>query len=406
MKEMVSPAEALALVLETIRSCGEETVSHNESLGRVLARDVISPVDLPPFRNSAMDGYAVRCADLQNATENPVELPVSETIAAGQMPSRALRPNECARIMTGAALPDNADAVVMREETEERGATTVFRTSPAPDEFIRPQGHDIARGELALSAGTLVRAAEWGMLASLEQREVVVARRPRIALIVTGDEVIPAPMPLQSGQIRDSNSFTLRALAQECGAEVELFRVGDDAAQLRALFEQEGFDGFVTSGGISAGDFDIVRDVLPQMGEIVFYRVAMKPGKPVMFAHLNGVPVWALPGNPVSVMVAFELFVRPALLQMQGRSAPRLEVEAVVDGAHRSPQGKVEWVRARIVAEVRSIATVLVARISGDQGSGRLSTMTQANALLEIPADVTQLNAGDRVRARLLGTEI
>ena len=426
MKEMISPDEALHLVLQNIAPMGEETVAHAGAFGRTLAQDIVSSVDLPPFRNSAMDGYAVRARDLELASlENPVVLPVIETVAAGQVPTSKLNPNQCARVMTGAALPDGCDAVVMREETEERGHETVFSTSPRGGENVRPQGDDIAQGETALRRGTLVRAAQWGMLASLEQNEIAVVRRPRLALVVTGDEVVAAGTELQAGQIRDSNSYTLRALARDCGAVVEVFRMKDDAAALREIFAQPGFDGFITSGGISAGDFDIVRDVLLEDGEIVFYRVAMKPGKPVMFARIAAVPVWALPGNPVSVMVAFELFVRPALLQMQGRTARhRVCVEAQLQSDLRSVGGKVEWVRARVVPGVRSNSgapdpqagapaaelkaegrILWKAEIAGAQGSGRLSTMVNANALLEIGADVTQLKAGDFVKARLLDCE-
>jgi molybdenum cofactor synthesis domain-containing protein len=255
-----------------------------------------------------------------------------------------------------------------------------------------------------LPGGTLVRAAEWGLLASLEQESVWVAKRPRVRLIVTGDEVTPIGEALQNGAIRDSNSWTLRALIGQCGADVEIVRVSDDVEQFRAALAGD-CDAIITSGGISMGDFDIVRDVLPELALIHFYKVAMKPGKPVMFGTLKErlTPVFALPGNPVSVMVSFELFVRPALLQMQGRTAlKRPVVEAVLQSSLHSPENKVEWARAVVSQEVQPDSTVLwQARVDTDQGSGRLSTMTRANALLEIPVGVSSVGAGQTVRAHL-----
>jgi molybdopterin molybdotransferase len=349
---------------------------------------------------------------LQNVSrESPRTLRVSQTIAAGAVP-QPLQSGTCARIMTGAALPDGADAVVMREETVERDGETVFFTTPAPRQFIRPRAEDIARGEVALPAGIPVRAAEWGLLASLEQETVWVTKRPRVRLVVTGDEVTPLGEALRAGAIRVSNSWTLRALVASCCADVEIVRVGDRAEEFRTALGG-GCDAIITSGGISMGDFDIVRDVLPEEADIHFYKVAMKPGKPVMFGTLkqSRVPVFALPGNPVSVMVTFELFARPALLKLQNRTARRRPVvEAVLQSALRSPEDKVEWARAVISQdEVRSNSGCLQngrippwsARVQENQSSGRLSTMTRANALLELPVGIARVEAGEIVRAHL-----
>jgi len=403
MKKLVTPAEALHMIEDEVAPLAEELVSFEAAIHRTLSRPVVSPVDLPPFDNSAMDGYAVRARDLAGTTpEWTRRLPVGGIVAAGAVPAQ-LPEGHCARIMTGAAIPPGADAIVMREDTDELKTSTVFKTSPKAGSFIRTCGSDIGRGETGLPAGALVRSAEWSLLASLEQSEVWVGQKPRVRLIITGDEVTPIGQELEAGAIRDSNSWTLRALASACGAEVAVVRVGDDAEEFKASLSGD-CDAIITSGGISMGDYDIVRDVLPTMADIHFYKVAMKPGKPVMFGTLHGdrTPVFALPGNPVSVMVSFELFVRPALLKMQYRYARRRPVvDAVLETPLSSPEDKVEWARALLTQDLQGAATVWSARVDGDQGSGRLSTMTRANALLEIPLGVARLEAGETVRAHL-----
>ncbi len=405
---MVTPDEALRIVLDTVATLPIERVPHDEALGRTLARDIISDLELPPFDNSAMDGFAVVAADTDGATpQKPVALRVLETIAAGAVPSHRVTCGTCSKIMTGATVPSGADAVVMREETEERGDGTVqiFATASAGQQ-VRRAGSDVARGETVLRAGTLVRAAEWGMLASLNQACIEVGRQPRVAIITTGDELVEVGGELQAGQIRDSNSFTLDGLARGCGALVPArHHVGDDPQTLeRTLRECVAHgDAVVTSGGVSAGDFDPVRDVLQKIAHIHFWKIAMKPGKPVMFATLENetgpsVPVFGLPGNPVSVMVAFEQFVRPALLKMQGRRAlRRIIVPARVDVAFTSPAGKTEFVRALVTPQ----GTGWQAHLAGEQSSGRLSTMTRSNALLIVPAEVTHIAAGQTLPAQM-----
>jgi molybdopterin molybdotransferase len=257
-----------------------------------------------------------------------------------------------------------------------------------------------------LRAGTVVRPAEWAMLASLNQAQVEVFRQPRVGIVATGEELAEIGAELREGQIRDSNSFSLHGLAQSCGTVVvERCRIGDDQdAVERKLMELAArCDVLITSGGVSVGDFDPVRDVLQKSADVKFWKIAMKPGKPVMFATLpssdnRSVPIFGLPGNPVSVMVSFEQFVRPALLKMQGRRAlQRVTVRARVDSNFRSPADKVEFVRALVVPDVAGWRAVL----SGDQNSGRLSTMTRANALLVVPVDVAQVEAGDLLPAQM-----
>ena len=406
MKEipmMITPDAARALALQNIEIGPVESVAHSESLNRILARDITSSLDLPPFANSAMDGYAVRVADVVGATEQtPIKLKLGETIGAGDVPMREVITGECAKIMTGAPLPTGAQAVVMREETREADGVVSFLAAAQMDQNVREAGNDIARGETVLNAGTRVRAAELAMLAALGCSHVEVYARPRIGIITTGEELVGVEDELKAGQIRDSNGPALRALCVSAGAEVVAqIHVGDAPDDLRAALDELApqCDLILTSGGVSAGDFDPVRDVLLADAKIIFWKVAMKPGKPIMFGIYRDVPIFALPGNPVSVMVGWEEFARPAILRRAGaRALRRLEVTARLNEKLRSPSGKTEFVRARVAHENGE----LVARVSGDQGSGRLSTMTRANALLVIEAQQTQLEAGTQVGARLL----
>jgi molybdopterin molybdotransferase len=423
MQQMITPDEARAIILSRTGVLPAQTIAHAEALHRVLAEDVTSPLDLPPFDNSAMDGFAVVADDLKNASQSaPQTLRLLETIGAGEVASQKVESGACTKIMTGAKVPEGADAVVMREETEEAKGAVQFFASAKARQNIRPRGDDVKIGERVLPSQTFVRAAEWAMLASLGKSQVEVFRAPRVGIITTGEELVDVDAELSPGQIRDSNSFALEGLCREIGASVEKTRVGDDVSVLRKTLGEYSrrCDCIVTSGGVSAGDFDPVRDALFAMqdsgeAEIHFWKIAMKPGKPVMYASLNGehrtsnvqrptsnndfaTPTFGLPGNPVSVMVAFEQFVRPALLKMQGRKDTRICVRAQLLSPIKSPRGKVEFVRARAFQENE----IWHADVTGDQSSGRLSTMTRANALLTVPAETTRLEAGEAVAAQLL----
>ena len=400
---MITPDAARELALKTIAVGPVQTVAHAQALGQVLASDIVSEMNLPPFANSAMDGYAVRVADVEGATEQtPVTLKLGEIIGAGDVPAREIAAGECAKIMTGAPLPPGAQAVVMREETREAEGNVSFFVGAKLDQNVRGAGSDVARGETVLQAGTRVRAAELAMLAALGCSHVEVFLQPRVGIITTGEELVGVEADLQAGQIRDSNGPALRALCQSAGAEVIAERhVGDAPAELRAVLDELApiCDLVLTSGGVSAGDFDPVRDVLLADAEVIFWKVAMKPGKPILLAVYRNTPIFALPGNPVSVMVGWEEFARPALLRRAGaRALRRLEVNAVLAEDLRSAPDKTEFVRARVSRENGE----LIARVSGDQGSGRLSTMTRANALLVIEPQQAQLRAGTQVVARLL----
>jgi molybdopterin molybdotransferase len=413
MKTMVTPDEARAIILERVPVLTSEKQLHSAVLGRTLARDIISPLDLPPFDNSAMDGYAIIAADIQHATEGaPVALACLETVGAGEVPQSAVVSGKCLKIMTGAPLPAGADAVVMREETREDGSATLnsttlnsaveFLVAAAPGQNIRRAGSDVANGETILKAGSLVGAAQWAMLASLGQAEVEVVTRPRVGIIATGAELVAVEAPLLPGQIRDSNSYALRALVESCGAVVaEVRHAGDTPPEFEATLREvaAACDIVITSGGVSAGDFDPVRDVLRDKAEVFFWKISMKPGKPVMFAAFEGTPVLGLPGNPASVMVAFEEFARPALLKMGGRRAlKRMEVVARMESGLISPENRVEYVRAYL----RPTNGEWIAATDDDQGSGRLSTLVRANALIIVPAEKTTVQAGEQLAARLI----
>ncbi len=393
------PDEARALIFNRVAPLDFETLPHAAVLGRVLARDVVSPLDLPPFPNSAMDGFALIAADLENA---PQGLRLVETIGAGEVAAHSVERGTCIKIMTGAPLPEGADCVVMREETRELDSWITFAEAAHAGQHVRPRGDDVRMGETVLGRGTVVSAAGHAMLASLGCAQVEVFRRPRVGIVATGKELVDVDAPLQPGQIRDSNSWALRALVESCGAEVvSVHRTGDEPREVEAVLRAlaPSVDCILTSGGVSAGDFDPVRDVLLQHAQVHFWKVAMKPGKPLMFASLDDTPVFALPGNPVSVMVGFEEFARPALFQMGGRRAwKRIEVEARLQSDLHSPKGRTEFVRALLKRGEDGFLAIG----TGDQGSGRLSSMVRANALLEISSDTTFLPAGSSVRAKLL----
>ena len=398
---LLSPAHALQIVLQHAPALPGEIIALNAALHRTLARDIFAPFALPPFDNSAMDGYAIRSADLANSPT----LILDGTSAAGeQMPLQVLA-GHCVAIMTGAPLPENADAVVMREETIVENERVHFESGAKIGQNIRRRGNDIAEGERALRAGDLVRPGEWALLAALGQSSIEVARRPRAALIVTGEELVPVGQTLQTGQIHDSNSYALRGLLESYGAQVENYRCGDSENELETLLSEvaKNSDLIVTSGGVSMGDFDPVREVLPRIATVHFWKLAIKPGKPVMFATMQNdertLPIFGLPGNPVSVMVGAELLVRPAVLQMQNRRAKnRVQVLAAIDSVGRSPLGKTEYVRALVEPDGEN----WTAKISGEQGSARLTTMTRANAFLVIGPEIENYVRGDKFPALML----
>ena len=406
---MHSVAEAVARIVEGIAPLAVESVGLGEALGRVLAADVRSPITLPHWDNSAMDGYAVRGVDIAGArAESPVTLPVLETIAAGAFPTRALGAGEATRIMTGAPIPEGADTVVRVEDTDAGLTEVQVRNDRDREKNIRRRGEDLTEGTIALPVGMPLGAAQIGVLASIGQASVAVHRRPRVAILGSGDELVDLDHfdEVRAGRkIVSSNAYTLDALVRlNGGIPIALGHAADTREAMRALFERaltERPDLIVTSAGVSVGEFDHTRAALEEMGaQMALWRVRMRPGAPVGFGTIAGIPWLGLPGNPVSVMVTFELFVRPTIRRMLGHT--RLHRRPV-------PVTLEEPVRigAKLTHFLRAIVTTqpdgsLTARLTGPQGSGILTSMSLANALLVIPEDRPEVSAGERLSALLL----
>jgi len=411
-ENMLSVEEALERVLGEFHPLEPERVPILDALGRVLAEDVHAGVDVPPYANSSMDGYAVQAADTAGASRQaPCRLRVIADLAAGYVSEMEVTPGVAIRIMTGAPIPSGADAIVRVEDTQAQGEwVDVFVKVPA-GLYIRPAGEDVHQRELVLQRGMIVRPPEIGMLATLGHQEVLVYRRPRVAILATGDEVVELDAPLAPGKIRNANSYSNAAQVLQCGGIPIMLGIARDRVQeltdkIMAGLAQ-GVDLFLTSGGVSVGDFDVVKDVLAAQGEINFWRVRMKPGKPMALGRLSFraergislVPLLGLPGNPVSAMVSFEMFVRPAILKMLGMTAlARPTVEAVLMDGVKDKDERRHYLRARVEQQEGEYRAYL----TGEQGSGILSSMVKANALVVIPEEWTCASAGARVQAMLL----
>lgn len=405
MRTGVSVDEARALVLEAAAVLGAERVPAADALGRALAEAVVSTRTLPPADVSAMDGYAVRASDLAGA---PVHLPVAYEVAAGGAAPRALRPGEAARIFTGAPLPPGADTVVPQEEVDADRGGVRFRAPAAVGESVRRAGEDVRAGDPVLASGDLVGPAQLGMLAALGRGQIAVHRRPRVAILSGGDELVEPDGPVEGGRIVSSNSYTIAAQCREAGAEPTYLGIAADRPEALERLLRAGLhaDVLVSSAGVSVGDHDYVRPVLEKLGcRLAFWGVRMKPGYPLAFgtfAPERGPLVFGLPGNPVSAMVTFELFVRPALLKMGGRRAWfRPAVDATLDETLRKKPGRTHFVRVSLERR----ADGLHAASTGNQSSGVLRSMVDAQGLLAFAADASELAAGARVRVQVLDPE-
>jgi molybdopterin molybdotransferase len=408
---LLSVSEARERILSQFHPVKTETLQLADSYNRVLARDVQATDDLPLFDNSSMDGFAVRAMDVGDATaESPHSLRVVADIPAGSSPSVILAPGEAARIMTGAHMPEGADAVVPVENTDfdNRDAGSLapevvaIRKAAAVGENVRRRGIDLHAGDTFLLAGRQLKPQDLGLLAMLGNSSVTVYHKPRVALLSSGDELVDPDAPLERGKIRDSNSYTLAALIESAGAQALRLGVArDNYESVHHLFERAVYlrvDLILSSAGVSVGAFDYVKQVIEASGKMDFWRVNMRPGKPVAFGEYKGIPVIGLPGNPVSAFVGFEVFVRPAIQKLGGLTQGSRQIVWVKCVDKIDSDGRESYLRA----EVREEDGSLVARLTGHQGSGNLHSLVQANALLIIPAGVKCVPAGQEITAWIL----
>ena len=383
---MLTVEEALEQILSRVNTLPTERVPILSALGRALAESVVSSREIPPWPNSSMDGYAVRAADTRSA---PARLAVVGTIAAGSMPSRAVGAGEAMRIFTGAPLPEGADAVVPQEDTETTDGHVTLKTAVARGAYVRPRGEDVSVGDAVLEPGVPIGAAEIGLLATLGRSQVLVHRRPRVAILSTGNELAELGREPGPGQIPNTNSYSLFAQVLEAGGEPMNLGIASD--RLDSIEERLGWGGaadvLLSSAGVSVGDLDLVKSALTRAGaELHLWQVSMRPGKPITFGSLAGRPVFGLPGNPVSAMVTFELFVRPALRRMGGYHAiHRLRIRARALAPIANPGVRRGYLRVTLERDGEGWG----ARLTGDQGSAILTSMVHADGLAVIGGDTT-----------------
>ncbi len=407
MKEtypMLSVEEARRRILEHFHPLEPERIPIIEALGRVLAEDVTAEMDIPPLPNTAMDGYAIRIADTADASpERPARLKVVADLAAGYVLEDPIQPGTAVRIMTGAPIPPGAEAVAPFENVETHGDEILIFKPYALWKNIRHAGEDVKAGQVVLRKGVVLRPQEIGMLAALGHPTALVHRRPRVAVLSTGDEVIDVTAPWQPGKIRDANSYTVSALILKYdGIPVRLGIAPDTIEALTAKIREalaQGADLILTSGGVSMGDFDEVKKVLAAEGEMHFWRARMKPGKPLAFGEIQGVPLLGLPGNPVSSTISFELFARPAILTMLGKTKLiKPAIDAILVDPIKRKDNRRHYVRVWL--EEKDGQTY--AHLTGDQGSGILLSMVQADGLAIVPEDLNSTPSNFPIKVMIL----
>jgi molybdopterin molybdotransferase len=401
---MISVEEAITRMLAEINVLEATRVPLSESAGMILSEDIVAQENIPPFDNSAMDGFALQSKDSRPRAGQPPRLRVTGGIAAGYVAEQAVEAGTAMRIMTGAPVPLGADSVIQIELTRNDGPESGWveiLQEVAVGNNIRSAGDDMRRGQTVMTRGTEIGPWEIGILATLGVAAVPVIRQARVAILGTGDEIVDIDQPLQPGKIRNSNSYLLEAAVRSAGAKAYRLGVARDTVEsLREKFaEAANYDLILTSGGVSVGDFDLVKDIMAEQGQVDFWRINMRPGKPVAFGQIRGVPLLGLPGNPVSSAVTFQLFGQPILRKLQGHSRlfkPQVEVE-VTDGIGETVMRRhyvrawVEWKNGRFVA-----------RTTGNQGSHVMTSLLHANALLVVPEGGVEIRPGDRVKAMML----
>jgi molybdopterin molybdotransferase len=408
---MLSVEEAIQKILDEVNILETESVPILESLGQVLAEDIVAAINVPPLDNSGMDGYAVRAQDTRGAgPTSPKVLRVIDTVIAGSISHRKVEAGTAIRIMTGAPLPHGADAVVQFENTDEEKrkspVTEIGILAEArPELNIRKAGEDTARGTVALKKGAVIRPAEIGLMASLGYTHVKAVRRPLVAILSTGNELVELGQPLPEGKIYDSNLYSIASLVKRYGCIPKILGIArdDEKSLVTKLKQAQDADMLLTTGGVSMGDYDMVKDILSKNGKMVFWQVRVKPGKPLAFGKIKGknrdIPHVGLPGNAVSCMVSFELFVRPALLKMMGKkNINKPVVEAIVEDSVKNDAGRRLYNRAIVARRDGHY----YARLTGPQGSGILKSMTLANGLVLIPEEKKTVQKGETVQALML----
>ncbi len=401
---MISVEEALERILAGIAPLSVSQVPLAESLGLVLSGDVVAQEDMPPFANSAMDGFALLGEESRPRDGQPPRLRVTGTVAAGYVAQHSVTTGTAMRIMTGAPVPPGADAVIQVELTRSDSPQSEWveiLQEVKPGNNIRPAGEDMRRGQTVLVRGTEIGPWEIGILATLGKATVPVIRRPRVAILGTGDEVIEVDQPLQPGKIRNSNSYLIEAAVRRAGAIAHRLGVAQDTVEsLREKFSQAmQADLILTSGGVSVGDFDLVKNIMAEQGAINFWRINMRPGKPVAFGHIGQSPLLGLPGNPVSAAVTFELFGRPVIRKMLGHTRLlRPQVEVIVEDGVADVAMRRHYVRAHVTWRDGRF----VARTTGNQGSNIMTSLLNANALVIVPEGGVQVRPGDTAQAMML----
>jgi molybdopterin molybdotransferase len=410
---VISVEQAFEKILSYAPVLEPEQAPILDTLGQVLAEDIFSDINIPPLDNAAMDGYAIRARDTAEAgSKTPTVLCVIDTVIAGAISTKEVAPGTAIRIMTGAPVPKGADAVVRFEdtdETERKGAAqneigVLCKLKPGAN--IRRAGEDVVKGSLILKKGTVIRPAEVGVLASLGKSKAPVIRRPVVAVLATGNELVEVGKPLPPGRIYNSNTYSVAALVKRYGGIPKILGIALDTEKslIEKLRQGQDADMLITSGGVSAGDYDMVKDVLAKEGEITFWTVRMKPGKPLAFGTIKGgkgrsIPHLGLPGNPVSSMVTFELFARPAIFKMMGKkNFAKPAVEATLEEPIANTDGRRVFIRT--VVEKRG--GKFYARLTGPQGSGILTSMSLANGLVVVPEDKAEVKAGEVVNVMML----
>lgn len=400
---MISVDEAQNIVLGSAKVLALEKVDLLSSLGRVIGENIAAPLNIPPWDHAAMDGYAIRFEDVRTASpETPVQLNVIGNLPAGYMPKSSVGLLQAFRIMTGAPIPKGADTVVRKEDTSSSGSTVQIIVAPKPGVNIRKAGENVKEGDLVIQEGTILRPPHIGMLASFSKCYVSVYQTPRVAILSTGDEVTEIDVPKAPYKIVNSNMYTLSALVKECGVHPIMLGIARDEKRkiIDNLEQGLGADVIITTGGVSMGDYDFVRSALEEMGaEITFWKVAMVPGKFTLFGVMPGKFVFGLPGNSSSCIVAFEQFVRPALLKLMGHTHLfRPRVEAILSENVKKGKDLRYFVRVRLAYKHGE----LYATTTGKQGSGLIKSMVQANGLLIVPEDREEVKAGEKMTVQIL----